>query len=402
MNDKIPAKEKGGLLEDMVADVFRGWGFDVETRLKMKDRSDVIHEIDVLASKKEAFGVINIAIECKYVKEPIDIKEIRNFHDKLDNLGFTKGIFVSTAGFTSEATAHAKSLGIETWDLATLQEKTREISAPKAMVIHDAIPLNSSMDAFMISNQLPNGNLLQLADSATVRYVPFYFVDYHCFSQSKVGGTVVTLESKGRVAINASDEQIWDSATYAGVTPFLARGGQIIDCSCLKSQTLTEKDFHIDPKLINPTLQVVQFKMTPTQAKALAQREISKHLALKYEYYVYKHRKTWKIIKPVKKDVEITNCQFCYIPITDLNLKVKDKQYYRSIQAATLKFLKDETGVCKICQKPSVVICENCGTIVCKEHWKQCEVCKKNLCDNCKISIGFILKKYYCPEHRPK
>ena len=87
---ELSMKEKGASLEDSVADYFRRRGFDVEPRVKMRDRFDVYHEIDVLGSKKEDFGTIQVAVECKYVKTPIDIKEIRNFHDKLAALGITK------------------------------------------------------------------------------------------------------------------------------------------------------------------------------------------------------------------------------------------------------------------------------------------------------------------------
>jgi len=61
-------KEKGGELEDSVADYFRRSGFDVQARVKMRDRFDVFHEIDVLASKREDYGTIQIAVECKHVQ----------------------------------------------------------------------------------------------------------------------------------------------------------------------------------------------------------------------------------------------------------------------------------------------------------------------------------------------
>jgi hypothetical protein len=65
-------KEKGGTLEDTVADYLRRIGFDVERRVRLRDRFDVSHEIDVFASKKEAFGTIRVAVECKYVKAPME------------------------------------------------------------------------------------------------------------------------------------------------------------------------------------------------------------------------------------------------------------------------------------------------------------------------------------------
>jgi hypothetical protein len=54
---------------------------------------------------------IRIAVECKYAASSIDTGEARNFHDELMPLNITKGLFISTAGFTAEVVAHAKSLG---------------------------------------------------------------------------------------------------------------------------------------------------------------------------------------------------------------------------------------------------------------------------------------------------
>jgi hypothetical protein len=132
----LSMKEKGASLEDSVASYFRRRGFDVEPRAKMRDRSDVYHEIDVFASKKEDFGTIHVAVECKYVKTATDIREVRNFHDKLDTLRINKGVFVSTGGFTADAEAYANTLGIELWDMTTLRTKLaeQEVSVPRPIL----------------------------------------------------------------------------------------------------------------------------------------------------------------------------------------------------------------------------------------------------------------------------
>ena len=80
---------KGTALEDIVGRLLRGWGFDIQTRVRARDKSGIEHEIDVLGKKKEAFGEFTLAVECKNHVEPIDIKEIRNFNDKLSSLGYS-------------------------------------------------------------------------------------------------------------------------------------------------------------------------------------------------------------------------------------------------------------------------------------------------------------------------
>lgn len=153
-------KEKGDTLEDAVADYLRRVGFDVERRVRLRDRFDVSHEIDVFGSKKEAFGWIRLAVECKYVNNPIDIKEVRNFHDKLTALGVTKGLFVSTGGFTADAESHARALGIELWDMSTLQNKIAESQIPQEGLIHDALPIDPAVVSALRPKHLRNSNLL--------------------------------------------------------------------------------------------------------------------------------------------------------------------------------------------------------------------------------------------------
>ncbi|MHA1583597.1 MAG: hypothetical protein ACTSYM_14040 [Candidatus Baldrarchaeia archaeon] len=58
------------------------------------------------------------------------------------------------------------------------------------------------------------------------------------------------------------------------------------------------------------------------------------------------------------------------------------------------------------CKLPPVVICENCGLLVCEKHVKTCFECRKPFCIKCSreylIKKGLISKKYYCPEHAPQ
>ncbi|MGP8125978.1 MAG: restriction endonuclease [Nitrososphaerales archaeon] len=79
---------KGTALEDIAAGLLRTWEFDTQTRVRAKDKSEVEYEIDVLGKKREAFGDFTLAVECKNHIQPIDIKEIRNFRDKLNSLWF--------------------------------------------------------------------------------------------------------------------------------------------------------------------------------------------------------------------------------------------------------------------------------------------------------------------------
>ena len=387
-------KEKGGALEDSIADYFRRMGFDVQLRQRMRDRFDVSHEIDVLASKRESFGTIQIAAECKYVRTPIDIKEVRNFHDKLTTLGITKGIFVSTGGFTADAEAHASALGVELWDDTTLQNKLAESEIPQRDVIHDALAFNPSMISVLSPRHLRNANVF--SESVSLCFKPYYFLDYHCFSQHTVAGNVVDIESKGKVIMDGVNGQIVDSRTLAGEPPTLPSNGPFV--GCLSNPMETVATTNLPAKI---PVSVISHKLDSTRAKDLVKIELMKNISRNYTYSTTRTVHT-KHLKPKKKDVDVLNVQLVKIPLLTGTYQYKNYTYTRICVAPTGLFLLDHTAGCTICRKSPRLVCENCGGVACESHGKKCLVCGKNLCSNCVISKGIISKKHYCIEHQPK
>ena len=379
-------------MEDAVAHHFRTMGFDVEPRVKMKDRFDISHEIDVLASRRETFGTIQVAIECKYVKTPIDIKEVRNFHDKLSALGITKGVFVSTGGFTVDAESHARALGIEIWDITTLQEKIAKEVLQKD-VIHDALPLNPAAVSVLSPRHLKNFHVF--SETLQLIYKSFHFVDYHCFSQHTVAGSSVVLESKGTVVLDDVTGQIVDSKVTTGVQPTLRSMGPYIGCIGIQPQTITSVNL---PKQIPSS--VIGPKLDSVHVKELVKIELVKNLTLECHYNTTR-TSGWKLLKPRKKDIDILKVQPVKIPLYLGNYHFKNYTYSRMSLAALpqLVFDLDQTASCLQCHNLPAIVCENCGGIACECHRKNCLVCGKNLCSNCVISKGIISKKYYCTEH---
>lgn len=393
---ELSMKEKGASLEDSVADYFRRRGFDVEPRAKMRDRFDVYHEIDVLGSKKEDFGTIQVAVECKYVKTPIDIKEIRNFHDKLAALGITKGIFVSTGGFTADAESHAKALGIELWDMATLQARTKLADlTPQKDVIHDALPVKVSTLSTVGPRHLRNFNVL--SEEIQLVYRPYYFMDYHCFSQHTVAGNSVLLESRGKIVVDAINGQIVDCKTSEGQTPHLPRTGAYIACSQMETQTLPVTN--LPSKL---SFSIIRHELDSARAKDRGKIELVKNLSLQYRYETTRTIGE-KNLKPRKKDVEIHNLRGpVKVPILIGTYRFGSYSYVRSWVATTGTMTYDSTTSCLLCRSPATLVCENCGRISCGAHGRNCVVCGKNLCGTCASAKGILSKKYYCPHHQPR
>jgi len=393
------AKEKGSSLEDSVAGYFEQLGFDVQTRVRMRDRFDVPHEIDVLASKKEPYGTIQVAVECKHVRIPIDIREVRNFHDKLTALGITKGVFVSTGGFTTDAKTHAQALGIDLWEETAVSGKVakEEISTEKD-VIHDALPIHPAA----ISDLSPVHILNHRIFSANIQllYRPYYFVDYHCFTEHTAGGNSIILESKGTVVIDGITGEIVGSKVHEGIEPDITSAYQASAyhyhrCIGVQPQTVTSPSITGDIPW-----SVVRPKVDSARLRELAKIELVKSLTL--EYFSRGRPSRLKHLKPKKRDVEILGVQPVKIPLYLGTYHFKNYTYSRMSLAALpeIALVLDETASCLQCDRVPVSVCEDCGGIACEPHGKKCWVCGKSLCDVCATSKGIISRRFYCAGHR--
>lgn len=391
---QLSMRDKGSELEDTVANYFRQIGFDVEARVKMKDRYDVFHEIDVVASKQEDFGRIQVAIECKFVSGPMDIKEIRNFHDKLAALGFTKGIFVSTGGFTSDAESHAAALGMELWDERMLEQKLSKITTPQTNVVHNVLPVRIEASA-MTPRHLRNYQFLR--ETVGMNIIPAYFMEYKCFSQHSVAGNAVVIESKGALVLDALNGHVVGLKAREGVQ--------------LASNTIGEAFAELlhfrpedSPSVGKIPTAVTNPKIDSSLAKDSARTELVKRLSTKYTYHTpSSHQTRAKILQPKKKDVEILEFRQVKIPILTGVYQLINHSYRRTCLASTGKFIHDDLATCTICKNPPSVICVECGAAVCESsHSKTCVTCGKDLCSNCVISKGIVSKKHYCKEHAPK
>jgi len=385
-------REIGSSLEDSVADYFRRIGFDVEPRVKMRDRFDVFHEIDVLASKDEPFGRIRVAIECKHVDARIDIKEVRNFHDKLLALGITKGILVSTGGFTTDAQSHARALGIELWDRGMVKEKTTSTEVPQGDVIHEALPFSSNAVNELKPRHLRNFNLF--SESIRFEYKPHYLVDFQCFSQQRVKENSIVLEAKGTVVVDAITGGVVDrkiSVTPTPERPIIP--GPYAECIGMPTETITSANL---PAEILASVSAP--RIDSTRARDITRMWLVNTITIRLRFRTSRSSGT-RIVKPRIKDIEILNIQAVKIPLLTGTYRFKNHAYTRTMVATTCRTITDQTLSCVQCNAQSGSICENCGVMICASHGKNCAVCGKNLCGTCAISRGVISKKYYCPQH---
>lgn len=87
-----------------------GYGKDC----KVKGRSGVEHQVDVLTSHSDGIHIYKTMIECKYWEQHINKDIVMKVAEVVDDAGLNKGIIVSKYGFTPDAISYArfKNIGL--------------------------------------------------------------------------------------------------------------------------------------------------------------------------------------------------------------------------------------------------------------------------------------------------
>jgi len=227
--------------------------------------------------------------------------------------------------------------------------------------------------------------------------LPFYFMEYKCFSQHSVVGNAVDIESKGAIVLDALSGHAVGLKAREGVQPASGTTGEAFTELLNLAPIDAPTSGNIPVSTINP-------KIDSSLAKDLARTELVKRLSIKYTYHTpstYQSRQ--KILQPKKKDVEILEFRHIKVPILTGIYQFKNFTYKRTCLAPTSKLIHDDLATCTICKSPASLVCVECGAVVCQSsHSRACKVCAKDVCSNCAVSKGLLSKKYYCKEHAPK
>lgn len=89
---------------------------------KVKGKSGVDHQIDVLTSHSDGIHTYKTAIECKYWKESVNKDIIMKVAEVVEDAGINKGVIVSKCGFTPDAVNFAKYKNIGLVELREMEE----------------------------------------------------------------------------------------------------------------------------------------------------------------------------------------------------------------------------------------------------------------------------------------
>ncbi|WP_293879029.1 restriction endonuclease [Sphingobacterium sp. UBA1498] len=80
---------------------------------KLKGKSGIMHQIDVLTEQLDGTKSMSTAIECKYCKEKANKDIVMKLSETMLDLGIEKGIIVCKSGFTKDTVLYAEHKGIK-------------------------------------------------------------------------------------------------------------------------------------------------------------------------------------------------------------------------------------------------------------------------------------------------
>ena len=89
---------------------------------KVKGKSEVNHQIDVLAVHSDGMHDYKTAVECKYWKEKINKDIVMKVSEIIEDAGINKGVIVSKNGFTPDGISFAKYKNIGLVELREVKD----------------------------------------------------------------------------------------------------------------------------------------------------------------------------------------------------------------------------------------------------------------------------------------
>lgn len=90
---------------------------------KVRGKSGVDHQIDVLASHSDGIHTYKTAIECKYAENRVNKDAVTKLAEIIEDAGISKGVIVSKSGFTEDAISFARYKSIGLVELIELGDK---------------------------------------------------------------------------------------------------------------------------------------------------------------------------------------------------------------------------------------------------------------------------------------
>jgi restriction endonuclease len=362
------SQESSNFVVDMVSDVCRVEGFNIEKNVQAGDSSE--HIVDIIASRTKGKKTQKVAFECWEGDRQVNGREVEGFASRLRSAGLPSGIYVSPKGFTGDAEFMARKLGVELWDLAKLKERVEKIKPPERQKVPGTLPVSRMVASKILAYGIENGSVLKLTSMPKLEFRPYFFADFTLNHGKKQ-------KARGVIVFDGVDGRECDAGLFEGELKTLPGSGLFVDC--LEIEPSTGSMPHLPPEL--------EMKNSVTVASAgVAEDSIRSHAneILGRESGVN------------PDDISVPEIRLLHIPIVTAELVALGRSYQKILQAATSKIIWDETRKCNLCNGATQAVCEECGKVVCREHTRLCGSCRKHLCTECVTTKGVINKTPLC------
>src|SRR5690242_19950537 len=303
------SQDPNNFVVDMVSDVCRVEGFNVEKNVQADESGDQF--VDIVASRTTGKKTQKVAFECWEGDRQVNGREVEGFASRLRSAGLTSGIYVSPKGFTGDAEFIARKLGVELWDLARLKERVEKIKPPERQKVPGTLPVSRTVASKILAYGIENGSVLKLTTMPKLEFRPYYFADFTLTHGKK-------RKAKGIIVFDGVDGRECDAGLFEGQLKNLPGSGLFLDC------------LEIEPSMGSmPKLpQELQMKNSVTVAPASAGEE---SIRAKVANILLQESNAHP------DDVTISSIRLLHIPIVTVELQAGNRAYRKILQGATGK-----------------------------------------------------------------
>jgi hypothetical protein len=421
--------ELGQKLEEVVEKIYRAKGYSTERRQRLQGESGTRNEIDIIARR----GSRTIAIECKNHSYPVGIDEVRDFNQKLQDLGL-QGVFVAYRGLTTGAAQFAESQNIDILDNGELMEKWWALSVGRekgeiqevfSSRIEYALPLNVDFNRATKVN-LSNSGKVKVS-SVELIFHPYHAISYKFKAQKRDPTKKIhKFEDSDTLFVDALDGSILNPLPQKSLGGSLIKAIKSISSATAHAENdraiklLRElgnielsQEYTVESKG-NYEINKLNALVSPHQAIDFCYEFIIEKNTQKIAYYpksqrdsIFSESNTITFI-PKKSEIRIIKKDMVLIPRWSVEFEAIDKIYQREVLAYSGITLEDtmvfcpnhfKVGAITIAPKSTVAVCENCGQSLCEKHVKPCHTCGKWLCEEHGVDCQ-ICQNRFCNSHQ--
>jgi hypothetical protein len=422
----IDRHELGTKLEEVVEAIFKADGYSTQRRQRIQGVvRGYTNEIDIIAVR----GNDRIAVECKNHTSPVGIAMVRDFAEKILDLGpGWRGVFVGYSDFSEDASEFAQCRNIEQITHDEVMERWFAVSvgrSPKLgekLRIEDVLPINYD---YLQASALDfvNKEKIQVTDAKLV-FHPYIRYTYS-FKKKWRDPTkeVHHFSDQGMVVIDLLNNELLNPPVVkdlGGMTKALTRTFS----STASVENLQRKKIFREVSENNPLREITKTRGTEYQIQQLAveysKREIN-HTVIDYITQKNSHVITYvpestNSLSPMRSvdfvpsrgDIKISEGEIVFVPKWSLHFFAFGSVYTREMLACSGTILEDTIALCPHHFKLGILqvktkntgVCEKCGSGFCNSHGRKCAACNSWLCDSHSV-ICSSCKRAFCQEHIP-